>query len=187
MHGAAFGGTLFSMTDVLFGTLVMRRMGTDFEAWTRTGSFQFISPGRPGATLEVEVSDELLSFIRDSVAEDGYCNVPYTSVIKNRDGSVVGIGQQDLHVRPRKGATRAPEPQQAKVARGMVLESLATAVVWHCFRDDPATLTTLMSEQRRIPNPEQQMSHVVDAAMEKKATSPEDLRQLGVPDRFLQR
>ena len=34
MHGAAFGGTLFSMTDVLFGTLIARRLGTEYEAWT---------------------------------------------------------------------------------------------------------------------------------------------------------
>ena len=36
------------MTDALFGTLVMLRLGTDYEAWTRTGTFQYLSPGRSG-------------------------------------------------------------------------------------------------------------------------------------------
>ena len=107
MHGAAFGGTLYSMTDVLFGTLVARRMGVEYEAWTRTGTFQYLQPGRDGAYLEVEVPDEMVAWIKQTIEKDGYCNVPYTSIVKNKDGSVVGIGQQDLHVRPR-GVGNAP-------------------------------------------------------------------------------
>lgn len=187
MHGAAFGGTLFSMTDVMFGTMVMGRLGPKYEAWTRTGEFQYISPGRNGAYLDVEFSDELLDWVRSTVAKDGYCNVPYTSIVRNRDGSIAGIGQQDLHVRPRKGATRAQDPEHAKVPRGLVLESLATAVVWHCFRDQPEILTRLMSEQRRIPEPEKQMEHVVAAAVEKSTKSRQDLVDLGIPEEYLAR
>ena len=120
MHGAAFGGTLFSMTDVLFGTLIARRLGTKYEAWTRTGTFQFLKPGRSGAYMDVELTPELIDWITTTVDEDGYCNVPYTSVIYNKDGSVVGIGQQDLHVRPRGGGQRAERPKQALQPRGLV-------------------------------------------------------------------
>ncbi len=185
MHGAAFGGTLFAVTDVMFGTMVMGRLGEEFEAWTRTGTFQFLAPGRNGAYLDVELNDDTLQWIRNTIAEDGYCNVPYTSVVYNRDGSVVGIGQQDMHVRPRKNAWRAPSPKHALQPRGLVLESLATAVVWHCFRDQPEILTVLMSEQRRIPQPEDQMAHVIAAALEKSTKSREDLIALGVPEEYL--
>ncbi|WCZ35638.1 PaaI family thioesterase [Corynebacterium heidelbergense] len=185
MHAAAFGGTLFSMTDVLFGTLVNRRMGKDFEAWTRTGTFQFLTPGRNGAYLEVEVSDELIAWIKECIAKDGYCNVPYTTVVRNRDGSVVGIGQQDLHVRPRGGGKRAPVPEQARRPRGLVLEALATSLVWQAFRDHPETLTVLMSEQRRIPAPEEQMRHVAAAALEKSEMTREDLLGMGIPQELL--
>ena len=118
VHGAAFGGTLFSMTDALFGTLVMLRLGTDYEAWTRTGTFQYLSPGRSGATARIEVTDELLDTIRTEVAEDGFCNIPFTTVIENPDGSVVGIGQQDLHCRLRKGRRRAPAGSASSTAGG---------------------------------------------------------------------
>lgn len=185
MHGAAFGGTLFAMTDVMFGTLVARYLGKDFEAWTRTGTFQFLSPGRDGAYLDVEITPELGEWMRATVAEDGYANVPYTSVIRNKDGSIVGIGQQDLHVRPRGGGKRAEKPQQATRPRGLVLESLATAVVWHCFKDQPEILTVLMSEQRRIPDPEDQMRHVVKVALEKSDKSREDLLALDIPEHYL--
>ncbi|HIW95392.1 MAG TPA: DUF4442 domain-containing protein [Candidatus Corynebacterium gallistercoris] len=185
MHGAAFGGTLFAMTDVMFGTLVARHLGKDYEAWTRTGTFQFLQPGRNGAYLDVEITPELSRWMKETVAEDGYANVPYTSVIKNKDGSIVGIGQQDLHVRPRGGGKRAAAPQQALRPRGLVLESLATAVVWHCFKDQPEILTVLMSEQRRIPDPEDQMRHVVKVALEKSTKSREDILALDIPERYL--
>lgn len=185
MHGAAFGGTLFAMTDVMFGTLIARRLGTEYEAWTRTGTFQFLKPGRSGAYMDVDLTPELINWITDTVDEDGYCNVPYTSIIYNKDGSIVGIGQQDLHVRPRGGGKRADQPKQALHPRGLVLESLANAVVWHCFKDQPEILTVLMSEQRRIPDPEDQMRHVVKVALEKSTKSREDLVALDIPERYL--
>ena len=87
MHGAAFGGSLFSMTDVLFGVLVMQRLGTDkYEAWTRTGSFEYIRPGSRGTYLEVEVSDELIERIL-AETDGGFSTVvSYTSVIRDKNG-----------------------------------------------------------------------------------------------------
>ena len=67
-----------------------------------------------------------------------------------------------------------------------MLESLANAVVWHCFKDQPEILTVLMSEQRRIPDPEQQMRHVVQTALEKSTKSIDDLRALDIPEKYLQ-
>ena len=52
MHGAAFG-TLFSMTDVLFGTLVMRAVDRYGAGPAPVPSVR--QPGRRGSYLEVEV------------------------------------------------------------------------------------------------------------------------------------
>ena len=126
MHGAAFGGALFSMTDVLFGTLVMQRLDAKkYEAWTRTGSFEFIRPGKNGAYLEVEVPDEMVEKLK-AETEGGYSTVvPYTSVIRNRDGSLVGIGQQELYVR-RRGRKKPPaNPNQQDRVAGENLISAA--------------------------------------------------------------
>ena len=119
MHGAAFGGTLFSMTDVLFGTLVMQRLGVDkYEAWTRTGSFEYIQPGRRGSYLEVEATDELIAQIL-AETEGGFSTVvPYTSVIRDHDGGIVGIGQQDLYVRRRGIGKPPPNPAQIEHVAG---------------------------------------------------------------------
>lgn len=185
MHGAAFGGSLYSITDFLFGTVLARVLGREFEAWTRTGTFQYLTPGRDGAYMEVELTRELEEWVRTTIAEDGYCNVPYTCVIKNRDGSVVGIGQQSLHVRPRGGGKRVAAPEQAKHPNGLVLESLATTLIWHVFKDRPEVSTELMSAQRRIPRPEDQMRFVCAQVLERSDRTRADLLALDIPADFL--
>lgn len=185
MHGAAFGGTLYATTDFLVGTVLARVLGKDFEVWTRTGTFQYLAPGRDGAYLEVEITHELENWVRETIAEDGYCNVPFTAVIKNRDGSVVGIGQQSLHARPRGGGKRTAAPQQATHASGIVLESLATTLIWHVFKDQPEISTVLMSEQRRIPDPREQMRHVCEQVLKQSDRTREDLLALDIPEEYL--
>ncbi|MHA2788384.1 PaaI family thioesterase [Corynebacterium sp. S7] len=183
LHGVAYGGTLYAMGDAIVGVLTERRLGNRYEAWTRVGSFQYLSPGRQGCYLEVNLDDYLINWIKKTIEEDGYCNVPITLTVYNRDGNVVGISQQDLHVRPRGGGERAAQPKQALFPRGPVLESLATALVWHEFRERPEILTRLMSEQRRIADPRDQMRHVVKVCLENGSTK-EDILDFGVPEKF---
>ncbi|MGP5660718.1 PaaI family thioesterase [Corynebacterium falsenii] len=202
MHGAAFGGTLFSMTDAFFGTLVMNRLGPDYEAWTRTGTFQYLNPGRTGDTLHVSVPDELIAQIRTEVDEDGFCNIPHTSVITAPDGTTVGIGQQDLHVRKKRSreARRSSEQRaqfQHSVARpptdalrrrdprGVALASIATAVAWRAFGDDPGKLASITSHQRRIAEPEEQARYVCREALAAGAVTADELNTLRIPRKVL--
>lgn len=214
-HGAAFGGSLFSMTDAMFGMLVMQRLGREYEAWTRTGTFQYINPGRNNAHATIRVTDAMVEQIKHEIASDGFCNIPYTTVITNDDGSTVGIGQQELHCRLRKSkeaqrshreqerggssprvVNRRIEPHEA---RGITLLSLATAVAWRAFgpassstkdhdtdaSHNAATLTTLLSAARRIPAPEDRARFVVKKVLEENALTPQDIQEMGIPSRLI--
>lgn len=229
-HGAAFGGSLFSMTDAMFGMLVMQRLGREYEAWTRTGTFQYINPGRNNAHTTVRVTDAMVEQIKHEIASDGFCNIPYTTVITNDDGSTVGIGQQELHCRLRKSkeAQRSHREQERggssprvvdrriepHEARGITLLSLATAVAWRAFgpasssagpssaegrsaqehsaeqhntgaSNNAATLTTLLSAARRIPDPEDRARFVVKKVLEENALTPLEIQEMGIPSRLI--
>lgn len=183
LHGVAYGGTLYAFGDALVGVLLARRLGKSYEAWTRTGGFQYISPGQDGCYIEVHYDDEFTDWVRETIEEDGYCNAPITATVYNPDGSVVGISQQDMHVR-KKGAKRADQPKQARFPRGFVLESLTTALIWHVFHEKPEKMTVLMSEQRRIPHPEDQIARAVEASLE-EGFSRQQIIDFGIPERFL--
>lgn len=185
MHGAAFGGTLFSMTDVLFGTLVMQRLGVDrYEAWTRTGSFDYIQPGRRGAYLDVEADDALIDRIL-AETEGGFSTVvPYTSVIRDRDGGIVGIGQQDLYVRARGIGKPPANPAQIEhvtgenlIAAGRTLARLGLRGPQHRER-----LTQHERMARRCIRPEARAVAWLDGVLELGDVSLDDFRAAGLPD-----
>lgn len=189
MHGAAFGGALFSMTDVLFGTLVMQRLDVKkFEAWTRTGSFEFIRPGRRGAYLEVSVSDEMVEQILRET-EGGYSTViSYTSVVRNPDGSLVGIGQQDLYVRRRGGDKPPANPNQQDHVAGENLIAAARTLARLGMRnlDNRDLLVQQERMARRCVTPEARAVAWLQGILDLGEVTVDDYRAAGLPDVVLE-
>lgn len=185
MHGVAFGGTLFSMADVMVGTLLQRRIGNGFEVWTRSASFQYLKPGRNGVRIDVELSDELVNWVKQTIDEDGYCNLPFSCMLKNRDGEIAAISHQELHARPKGGGKRSSKPKHASQPRGYILEHMATAIAWAAFSDTPETLTSLLSSMRRMPTQAEQLRHVCAKAKEEAGWNNEQLQKFGVPSKYL--
>nr|WP_120491901.1 DUF4442 domain-containing protein [Corynebacterium lactis] len=185
MHGAAFGGALFAMTDVLFGTLVMQRLDVKkYEAWTRTGSFEFIRPGQRGAYLEVEVSDKLVERIENDT-EGGYSTViAYTSVVRNPDGSLVGIGQQDLYVRRRGGKKPPANPHQQDHVAGENLIAAARTLARLGMRgqDNRDMLVQQERMARRCISPEARAVAWLQGVLELDEVTVDDYRAAGLPD-----
>lgn len=189
MHGAAFGGALFSMTDVLFGTLVMQRLDVKkFEAWTRTGSFEFIRPGRRGAYLEVSVSDEMVEQILQETG-GGYSTViSYTSVVRNPDGSLVGIGQQDLYVRRRGGDKPPANPNQQDHVAGENLIAAARTLARLGMRnlDNRDLLVQQERMARRCVTPEARAVAWLQGILELGEVTVDDYRAAGLPEVVLE-
>lgn len=185
MHGVAFGGTLFSMADVMVGTLLQRRIGNGFEVWTRSASFQYLKPGRNGVRIDVEFPQELVDWVSETIEQDGYCNLPFSCMLQNPDGEIAAISHQELHVRPKGGGKRAAKPQHAETPRGYILEHMATAIAWAAFHDTPETLTTLLSRMRRMPSQEEQLTHVCAKAKAEAGWNAEQLQKFGVPSKYL--
>lgn len=102
MNGSAFGGTLFSMTDVLYPLLVLQQLGPEYEVWTRRSSFEYKSPGRSGAVLNVGVDPCEIQAIKRNLEQRSSIDFSHRSVIENKDGSTVGIAEHIFHVRTKK-------------------------------------------------------------------------------------
>jgi hypothetical protein len=148
--------------------------------------------------MTVRVTDELCEEILAGIEDDGYYNVAFTCVITNRDGTVVGVGQQDLHVRPRKGreASRTPgaaretdESMAPREPKGMTLEHLVTAAAWRAWgptgSGEHGLLTSVLSAARRIPEPEEQARYVCGEILSRDALTTGELLELAIPRRLL--
>ncbi len=101
LHGAAFGGALFSATDVLYGMMLSAQLGRDYEVWTKAASIDFHRPGRGTLRLRVQLSPEEADRIRGQAARDGAAEVIHQVEIVDGSAAVVASAQHTMRVRSR--------------------------------------------------------------------------------------
>ena len=87
MHGAAFGGALFSATDVLVGRL--GRLG------------QFVAPGRGKLTCVVTVTAEQAAEIRAEIDRKGRALSTHEARMVDQHGATVALATHTMHISPR--------------------------------------------------------------------------------------
>lgn len=101
LHGAAFGGALFSATDVLYGMMLAAQLGRDYEVWTKAATIEFHSPGRGTLRLRVQLPPEEAERIRTVAARDGIAEVVHRVEIVDSGAAVVASAQHTMRVRSR--------------------------------------------------------------------------------------
>ncbi len=105
VHGAAFGGSLFSATDVLYGMMLAAQLGRGFEVWTRSATIDFIAPGRGKLTLRVELPHSETAEIRDRTEREGTSEAVHQADIIDAKGEVVATAHHTMRIRARRQAT----------------------------------------------------------------------------------
>lgn len=110
LHGAAFGGALFSATDVLYGMMLAAQLGRRFEVWTKAASIDFQAPGRGRLELRVELPHEEAERIRDEATREGVTQVIHHVDIVDSSGTVVAGADHTMRIRLRTNdaAPQAP-------------------------------------------------------------------------------
>ena len=101
MHGAAFGGALFSATDVLVGMLIAGQLGRECDVWTRTATIEFVAPGRGKLTCVVTVTAEQAAEIRAEIDRKGRALSTHEARIVDQHGATVALATHTMHISPR--------------------------------------------------------------------------------------
>ncbi|MEV0433426.1 DUF4442 domain-containing protein [Nocardia sp. NPDC050413] len=96
---AAFGGTLYSMTDPFFAILAYGQLGRGYRIWNTTGSIEFLTPGRGTVATDISLSTEEVAAIREATADGAKSLTQHTAQIFDRDGTLVARAGQTLYVR----------------------------------------------------------------------------------------
>jgi acyl-coenzyme A thioesterase PaaI-like protein len=105
LHGAAFGGALFSATDILYGMMLAAQLGRRFEVWTKSAQIEFHAPGRGRLRLDVTLTPEEAQTIREQTERDGSSDVIHHVEILDSAGTVVAEATHTMRVRTREGRT----------------------------------------------------------------------------------
>ena len=106
--GTHFGGSLYAMTDPFYMLMLLRQLGGDYYVWDKEGRIEYIKPGRGLVRARFELSDALLSDIRERTA-GGDKYLPEMKVeIRDGDDELVATVHKTLYIK------RKPDRRQAK-------------------------------------------------------------------------
>ena len=101
--GTHFGGSLFAMTDPFWMLLVMRGIGRDHVVWDRSGSIDFLKPGRGVVHAEFHLDDATLDGIRAATADGAKHLRWFETPVLDARGDTVALVRKQIHVRRKPG------------------------------------------------------------------------------------
>ncbi|WP_227107094.1 DUF4442 domain-containing protein [Chromobacterium rhizoryzae] len=62
--GTHFGGSLYAMTDPFFMLMLMHQLGRDYYVWDKSGSIDYVKPGRGTVSARFRLTPGMLEDIR---------------------------------------------------------------------------------------------------------------------------
>lgn len=97
--GTHFGGSLMSMSDPFYMLLLLQKLGRDYIVWDKASSIQFKRPGKGKVTCVFEITESLLTQIKEEVAEHGKKDYMLPLTITNDKGEVVCKLEKTIYIR----------------------------------------------------------------------------------------
>lgn len=97
-----FGGNLFSMTDPFWMILVMECLGRDYIVWDKSGTIDFIAPGREDVYAEFVVEESVLDELRTATANGEKTLRWFETDVKTASGELVARVRKQLYVRRKR-------------------------------------------------------------------------------------
>jgi acyl-coenzyme A thioesterase PaaI-like protein len=97
--GTHFGGSLYAMTDPFFMIMLMHNLGKDYLIWDKTGSIEYVAPGRSKVTAHFRLTEERIAEIRAQAAGGEKIFPEFEVEVKDAAGEVVARVRKTLYVR----------------------------------------------------------------------------------------
>jgi hypothetical protein len=105
--GAHFGGSLYAMTDPFFALMVQASLGSDYLVWDKSGSIDYVAPGRGRVWARFELAEaDLERIVRMTASGDKHLHL-FKVDIQDDDGMVVARVEKMVYVRRRSEGSGA--------------------------------------------------------------------------------
>jgi acyl-coenzyme A thioesterase PaaI-like protein len=101
--GTHFGGSLFAMTDPFWMLLVMRGLGRDYVVWDRSGTIDFLKPGRGVVHADFSLDEATLEAIRAETADGAKHLRWFETPVLDSAGDTVAMVRKQVYVRRKPG------------------------------------------------------------------------------------
>ena len=98
--GTHFGGSLYSMTDPFFAIMLMHNLGGEYLVWDKSGSIEYVAPGRGTVRARFVLTEQRLAEIRSQAAGGEKVLPEFQVEVRHADDdSLVALVRKILYVR----------------------------------------------------------------------------------------
>jgi len=101
-NGSIFGGTIYAATDPFYALLfdqILQRKGFKVRVWLKSGSIQYLKPGRGNLYFTIQVTDEMIADAVEVLNTSGKFIRTYPMEIRNKAGELCATVLNEVYVR----------------------------------------------------------------------------------------
>jgi len=100
--GTQFGGSLYTMCDPFFMSILMARLGRDYIIWDKAARIDFLTPGRGPVRARFHIPEADIAHIRRLADQGPKVEPEFTVEVMDEAGQVVARVHKTLYVRRKK-------------------------------------------------------------------------------------
>lgn len=98
--GTHFGGSLYAMTDPFLMIMLLKNLGSDYLVWDKSGSIEYVAPGRGVVYARFLLTGERIAEIRAQAAAGDKVLPEFQVEVRHAsDESLVALVRKTLYVR----------------------------------------------------------------------------------------
>jgi len=98
--GTHFGGSLYAMTDPFFAIMLMHNLGGDYLVWDKSGSIEYVAPGRGTVRARFVLTEQRVADIRAQAAGGEKVLPEFQVEVRHTVGdALVALVRKTLYVR----------------------------------------------------------------------------------------
>lgn len=100
--GVHFGGSLYSMVDPFYMTLLMYHLGSEYIVWDKAASIEFLTPGRSTVYADIRIDAQEVNTIK--TLADNYAPIyrNYNLSIIDESGLRIAEVHKTVYIRRKK-------------------------------------------------------------------------------------
>ncbi len=102
--GTHFGGSLYSMTDPFLRVMLLHTLGAQYRVWDKSGSIEYVAPGRGRVWARFDLHDNDLQQIRRMTASGDKHLHLFSVDVKDDEGMVVARIEKIIYIRRHRNA-----------------------------------------------------------------------------------
>lgn len=100
--GTQFGGSLYSMVDPFYMTMLMHQLGSSYVVWDKSSNIEFVAPGKTRVTARIKIPNNEIAVIRE-LAENGEAVFrDYKADIVDEQQKIIATVTKTVYIRLRK-------------------------------------------------------------------------------------